>query len=192
MRCRNEHSNAEGGSIGGLFAAKMVKSGIKTSLSTKRKDGENSDDWHYNSRIEDFTVPTDSLLSKHTRGRSSTELSLSRLSNRFRKVYQNFTESLIEVANYLEIPKNNIPRSFKWNWLGGNCNDKFGKSRVLAATTTHAAIRQKEPKCITYTGIGKVTLGSINATSVESYFEIMKLFEKSDFPLMVDDGSVAI
>ena len=129
-----------GGSIGGLFAAKMVKSESKHPCPFKRKDRENSDDWHYNSRIGRIHRPNRFLLSKYTRGRvpynweSSADLVI-------------VSESLplrifTEVASYLGNPKQYFC-SFKWNWLGGNSADKFGKSRVLAATTTHAAIRQK-------------------------------------------------
>lgn len=182
-----------GGSIGGLFAAKMVKSGIRNILVHSRgKMGEKFLTTGITIQgLEDFTVPTDSFFPSiqevgvPQNWESSADLVI--VSGK-----STSSESLIEVANYLGNPRTiflAVSNGIGWEEI---LADKFGKSRVIAATTTHAAIRQ-ENGSITYTGIGKVTLGSINGASVDSYFEIMKLFEKSGlFPEWVDDGSVAI
>ena len=181
------------GSIGGLFAAKLINSGVGNILVHSRgKMGEKFLTSGISIKgIEEINAPTESFFpSVEEAGiphnwKSSSDLVIIAGKSTSHK-------SLIEAAKYVKNSETiflAVSNGIGWEEIMA---DSFGISRVLAATTTHAALREEDCS-ITYTGIGKVSLGSIDGGKEESYSKIMELFEESGlFPEWVEDGRVAI
>lgn len=182
------------GSIGGLFAAKLSNSGVENLLVHSRGtmgeafvgsgihitglDSINIPVSKYFPSIAEVGIPPEwkqaaDLIIITGKSTHATEL--------------------IETAHVLSNSKSIVlSPSNGIGWEELLCK-KFGKSRVLAASTTHAAKRESDLS-INYTGIGELVLGAIGGNmSQETVQEILDIFSKSSLkPRWVDDGESVV
>ena len=182
------------GSIGGLFAAKLSNAGVQNLLV------------HSRGTMGEAFISTGIRVS----GLSTLNIPVSNYFPSMAEVgippkwkqaadliiitgKSTHAEELIETAYVLSHSKSIVfSPSNGIGWEELLCK-KFGKSRVLAASTTHAAKREGNSS-ISYTGIGEIVLGAIGGNiSEDTVQEIIDLLSMSSLkPRWVDDGESVV